>query len=260
MAAFTTGNLGVNKLRESAGPTTLTIGAVADGEFLVRSGTGVIGSAGSGGIPDQVHNAADNSRVDTEPDTNNPTGATEEAYGANSMVIQAPGNLYKTVQQEYITASRGVRKCTNHFGPETTIATTATQDFASLFDLVAHQGLGEHPDNTTAARNTTWQDTVFAGSAHILVKVAGSTTAYATRVDWACVTGAQVHPTQLEIVPGSVTFSTYDYGANPAGIYTVGTTVPVGNTQLDLQVTNDTAGNIAVSFHRNVQRLGAQLA
>jgi hypothetical protein len=37
------------KIRETAGPTNLTVGAVADGEFLVRSGTTIVGSAGGGG-------------------------------------------------------------------------------------------------------------------------------------------------------------------------------------------------------------------
>jgi hypothetical protein len=36
-------------LRETSGPTTLTLGAVADGEFLVRSGSNIVGSAGGGG-------------------------------------------------------------------------------------------------------------------------------------------------------------------------------------------------------------------
>ena len=36
-------------LRETAGPTTLAMGAVADGQFLVRSGTSIVGSSSSGG-------------------------------------------------------------------------------------------------------------------------------------------------------------------------------------------------------------------
>jgi hypothetical protein len=36
-------------LRETAGPTTLTVGAIADGETLVRSGSTIVGSAGGGG-------------------------------------------------------------------------------------------------------------------------------------------------------------------------------------------------------------------
>lgn len=38
----------VRGLRETVGPTLLTMGAVADGEFLVRSGAAVIGAAGGG--------------------------------------------------------------------------------------------------------------------------------------------------------------------------------------------------------------------
>jgi len=37
----------VKRLQETGGPTTLVMGAVADGEFLKRSGTTVVGDAGS---------------------------------------------------------------------------------------------------------------------------------------------------------------------------------------------------------------------
>lgn len=39
----------VKRLQTSTGPTTLTIGAVADGEFLKRSGSSIIGGSASGG-------------------------------------------------------------------------------------------------------------------------------------------------------------------------------------------------------------------
>lgn len=38
-----------NIIQESGGPTTLTVGAVADGEFLKRVGSTVVGAAGGGG-------------------------------------------------------------------------------------------------------------------------------------------------------------------------------------------------------------------
>lgn len=42
-------NLVVKKLRTSTGPAVLTVGAVADGEFLKRSGTDIISAAAGGG-------------------------------------------------------------------------------------------------------------------------------------------------------------------------------------------------------------------
>lgn len=42
-------NLVVKKLRTSTGPAVLTVGAVADGEFLKRSGTSIISAAAGGG-------------------------------------------------------------------------------------------------------------------------------------------------------------------------------------------------------------------
>jgi hypothetical protein len=39
-----------DKVKESSGPTTLTVGAVADGEFLKRDGVDLVGAAPSGGI------------------------------------------------------------------------------------------------------------------------------------------------------------------------------------------------------------------
>jgi hypothetical protein len=38
-----------HKLRETGGPADLTIGAVADGQFLKRVGTAIVGAAGTGG-------------------------------------------------------------------------------------------------------------------------------------------------------------------------------------------------------------------
>lgn len=59
-----------DKVKESSGPTTLTVGAVADGEFLKRSGSSVVGAAaGGGGLGDVVGpgSATDNAlaRFDT---------------------------------------------------------------------------------------------------------------------------------------------------------------------------------------------------
>lgn len=39
----------VKRLETSTGPTTMLVGAVADGEFLKRSGTAIVGDAGTGG-------------------------------------------------------------------------------------------------------------------------------------------------------------------------------------------------------------------
>jgi hypothetical protein len=50
----------VKRLQESGGPTTLTMGAVADGDFLKRSGTSVVGGtpASSGLTQPQVQTIA----------------------------------------------------------------------------------------------------------------------------------------------------------------------------------------------------------
>lgn len=37
-------------IRETGGPTDLTVGAIADGQTLVRSGSTIIGSAGGSGL------------------------------------------------------------------------------------------------------------------------------------------------------------------------------------------------------------------
>lgn len=63
-------NLVVKKLRTSTGPAVLTVGAVADGEFLKRSGTSIVSAAaGGGGLGDVVGpaSATDNAlaRFDT---------------------------------------------------------------------------------------------------------------------------------------------------------------------------------------------------
>jgi len=44
----------VKRLQTSTGPTTLTLGAIADGEFLQRSGTSVVGSSSPGTTPLEV--------------------------------------------------------------------------------------------------------------------------------------------------------------------------------------------------------------
>ena len=47
MATFTGGTKGVNLLAETSGPSTLTLGAVADGQYLQRSGTDLVGASGT---------------------------------------------------------------------------------------------------------------------------------------------------------------------------------------------------------------------
>lgn len=42
------------RMRETAGPTILAYGAVADGEFLKRSGTSVVGAAASEAAANKV--------------------------------------------------------------------------------------------------------------------------------------------------------------------------------------------------------------
>ncbi len=61
-------------LRETAGPTTLALGAVADGEYLRRSGTTVIGAVGT-----SVANAAG--------------AATNVQYNAGSSVMGGAANV-----------------------------------------------------------------------------------------------------------------------------------------------------------------------
>lgn len=70
-------------LRETAGPTTLSMGAVADGEFLKRSGSNIVGaSAGGGG-------ATLNTIIDGLPEIYAPTPATthteDDEFNAGSL-------------------------------------------------------------------------------------------------------------------------------------------------------------------------------
>lgn len=44
----------VKRLQTSTGPTTLTLGAVADGDFLQRSGSSIVGASSPGGTPLEV--------------------------------------------------------------------------------------------------------------------------------------------------------------------------------------------------------------
>lgn len=52
-------------LRETAGPTTLTMGAVADGEVLTRSGSSIVGSTPSAGYTDEQAQDAVGAMVDS---------------------------------------------------------------------------------------------------------------------------------------------------------------------------------------------------
>ena len=61
----------VKRLQESAGPTTLTLGAIADGEYAKRSGTTLIGGTPAGGAsktPVTLIVAASNSKDSTRAD------------------------------------------------------------------------------------------------------------------------------------------------------------------------------------------------
>lgn len=44
----------VKRLQTTTGPTTLTVGAIADGQFLQRSGSSIVGAAGGEAAANKV--------------------------------------------------------------------------------------------------------------------------------------------------------------------------------------------------------------
>lgn len=70
------------KLRETSGPTTLSMGAVADGEYLKRSGSSIISAAISGGGGTNIE-GSNNGKISVSVASNNITVALKTLAGAD---------------------------------------------------------------------------------------------------------------------------------------------------------------------------------
>jgi hypothetical protein len=103
-------------LRTTTGPTTLAMGAVADGEYLRRSGTDIIGGpgGGGGGVPDRIFAVFVPAAVDstnytitarTGPDTTNTQIQINSGVGSSFNSIR--DLLIAAFQAEGYTAAAG---------------------------------------------------------------------------------------------------------------------------------------------------------
>lgn len=89
-------NPSVAGLTETAGPTALTLGAIADTEFLVRSGATVIGSAGpapSGAAAGQLSGTYPNPSVAGLTETSGPTALTVGAVADTEFLIRSGATI-----------------------------------------------------------------------------------------------------------------------------------------------------------------------
>lgn len=110
------------RLRESSGPTSLVIGAVADGSFLARSGTSIVGVAGGASalLPVIGDNTVNRQLTAAE------TGSLcYDTAGAGTMIFKLP------------TATVGLR-----FGfRRSSVADNALRAKATGTDTITHRGL-----------------------------------------------------------------------------------------------------------------------
>lgn len=128
-------NLISRKLRETSGPTTLSMGAVADGEYLKRDGSSVVGATVSGGDVTPY-------QISVTVASNNLTLALKDKDGndpsASSPVKVQIGGTVRTVSA---ALSVTLAAATNWFGRGGAMFATVEQDYFAYLGYNATDGV-----------------------------------------------------------------------------------------------------------------------
>lgn len=125
-----------DKVKESSGPTTLTVGAVADGEVLKRSGGTIIGAAvGGGGVGDVVGPGAatDNALARFDTTTGKliqDSAITLDDTGAITVPEMAPPSTPASGKVSVYAKSDGKLYIKDDAGTETDLTATGTGTIA----------------------------------------------------------------------------------------------------------------------------------
>jgi len=275
MASFTSGNLGVNKLRTDNGDILTLDGPFTALQALrVNAGGTAIESAGASATS-VVCDSADETCFDTDPLANQTVAGTLNPYLASESLIltdrSAAGggaqnvnkvtggnfNSIFTVQGLASTprvVSEDLTSCS-----ESTIATTATIT-APLLLVGDFTERALMPLESGAASNALFENRTCGGTLYVMYKAASSTVPYYDEIDFALTLGADPggpYPSTLPIAASQ--FNVKSNGASTTGIVSYALNTATAG-QLGLDITNDTAGNLRACGIRTIRFIGPQLA
>jgi hypothetical protein len=150
-----TGTAGIRKIRETGGPTVLTLGAVADGEFLKRDGSTIIGGAPAGGGDMLVATYDPQAIGDDAFDRANHTGAQAISTVTGLQTALDAKALASDLSAHLSDATDAHDASAISFVPAGTIAATEAQAAIEEVATDAASALSTHTGNTSNPHSVT---------------------------------------------------------------------------------------------------------
>lgn len=183
-------------LRETAGPTTLTMGAVADGEFLKRSGSGVVGGTPAGTLNITGLTATDLALDDELPEYDTSAAANKKVSAARLLGYGLQG-----LCQARLTTVSGAAAVDSGAAPASTDTTAETVTFTSPHNWSTGQPVGVTATGGGLTTGTVYYARATSTTAIQFHPTLADANANTNKVNLTASITAAVHPAALYLTP-----------------------------------------------------------